>query len=889
MRLDTYKPVIQFSICLFLLWILSIQAPTTLAQEAENPWSVPYNLSKSGFSSKPSPIVDSTGVVHVIWLDSFDGYYYSAFVEGQWSQPRLIEFPFNERETMASSPIRLLNDDTGYIHAYWTGPRNTLYHSVVSETHIGSPGAWATPVEIARFVSGYDTAIDADGNTHLVYVRSQDEEGLPAGVYYRQSPDGYTWLRSQPIYLSPYFRSQEGNSHHVDISTTSVDDATRIFIGWDDPALNRVSIRRSNDGGETWDDPYDVARPGGAALAGNPFGILVWPKGDDTMVIWQTGVPEESCSTSYMTSEDGGESWGEAQFLLGNLLGCPTDSQFFESSDGAAILMTTIQDQVYLLAWNGVQWSESLVQSILGGFKDPATNALVTFQCPMAAIGGENMLYYAGCDPDGTGDVWITDRAIGLVADWFPPPPVWSKPSLLAGNAMKIFKPVSISDSSGRIHVLWTQEDQSESGERVTPIYYTRSGEEGWLTPVHILDSPDKSAEHLQIAIDSKDRLFLVWNGYRSGEIYFSWASAEQASTKSEWTDPLILPSLRTLNSSPSIVSTASGDLFVAYALTLNENRGIYLVSSSDGGVSWSSPMLVVDAVAAGLNMVDSPILSRTESGRLHLIFSQDSIPGDGKPVSIYYLFSDDDGATWSQPVQIVERTLDWFQMITPGGLNVQRFWQNVEQNVSSTWQNISTDDGVAWNRPVSVTSFGGIAGLVDVVFDPTGRLHLMQVVDDPPSRQILKHWIWDGEQWSAQEDMVLANTADIHTDFIDVVGAIDGRLGVSYVVEHSPVSEDQIPFELRYSERKIELPLLSPTSGANQSPTPQPSVVETTESVVTEAPIPQITSTPIAEQPGGGSRPLNLTVIGLGVGWFLVMAIVVGAFIFELRRRRKK
>jgi len=216
---DQRGRVIVFS-ALLLLVISILQSSNASAQEVENAWSQPYNLSKSGATSDPSPVVDSTGVVHVIWLDDFAGYMYSALANGEWSEPNAMLFPFNQGDAAATSPVELVNDHTGFIHAYWIGLRNTLYHSVVAEQSFGNPGSWAGTVEIARFVSGFDTTVDAEGNLHLAYVRHQDDEGLLAGVYYRQSRDGYTWSSNLPVYLSPYYRAEFEETHHVDISVT---------------------------------------------------------------------------------------------------------------------------------------------------------------------------------------------------------------------------------------------------------------------------------------------------------------------------------------------------------------------------------------------------------------------------------------------------------------------------------------------------------------------------------------------------------------------------------------------------------------------------------------------------------------------------------------------
>jgi hypothetical protein len=172
--------------------------------------------------------------------------------------------------------------------------------------------------------------------------------------------------------------------------------------------------------------------------------------------------------------------------------GCPTENEFFESSEGAAILMTTIQDQVYLLAWNGVQWSEPQVQIVLSGFKDPETNSLVTLSCRKAASGGENRLYYTGCDPDGTEDIWITDRPIGSTSDWFPPEP--------AGHLLRwpvipwLFYP-AYQRFNRLIHV-FGQEDRLDSGIcSQSTIPAVKRVEAGSYS-----EFADK-AEHLQVAM----------------------------------------------------------------------------------------------------------------------------------------------------------------------------------------------------------------------------------------------------------------------------------------------------------------------------------------------------------------------------------------------------
>jgi len=882
------KQVFKLGALLLLLGIIGLQSQVVLAQETGNPWSEPYNISKSGSTTNPNIVVDSSGVVHAAWYDNFSGYMYSRYESGAWSDPVSVVFPFSEGRALAKKPVTLISDQKGTIHAFWIGQGNNFYYASVDENNFGSPGAWRS-VEVDNVVTGFDVALDERGNMHIAYVKGQDEEDLPAGIYYRQLKDGYLLSPRQSIYVSPYFRSDVLlTQHHVDVSATPTDESTRVFIGWDDPVRNQVSIRRSDDNGESWGDPFDVAPTDGTVSSGKQFGILIMPEGNDTLVLWHNGVPKESCTTSFIWSTDAGISWSEPQPMLSNLAGCPTDNQFFESTDGTDILMTTIIDQVYLLAWNGVQWSEPLVQDKLSGFIDPVTNSLVTLSCRRSIMDSENRLYHTGCDPEGTGDIWILDRVLGSVADWFPPDPAWSKPSPLASNSFEIFKPVSITDSTSRTHVFWTQIDQSETSERVTKIYYTSTSEDGWLTPGDIQNSPDGEPIDIQIAIDSKDRLLLVWAGHLSGEIYFSWASADKASSPTEWEDPITLPSINPINSSPTILVSPADNIFVAYSLSLNENRGIYLVNSSDGGNTWSSPSLVVDAVAAELNMVDSPILTQTESGRLHLVFSQNAVPGDREPVALYYVASDDNGVTWSQPIPIVERPLEWFSLVSLARSQVHNLWQAVFSTVSSIFQASSQDEGANWAEPVNVSNFGGLLGMVDAVSDQVSRLHLLQIVDDPNRGKVLNHWTYEGESWSVQEELTITSAKDININSIDATTTRDGRLITFFVTEDTSVVEDQMPFQLLFSERIVSLPLVIPTSEPIQTPTPQPVATSTLVITATQEPPPIVTPTSVDEQSGGSNKPLNISTIGLIAGWLFVMILVVGAFVFELRRRRK-
>lgn len=135
---------------------------------------------------------------------------------------------------------------------------------------------------------------------------------------------------------------------------------------------------------------------------------------------------------------------------------------------------------------------------------------------------------------------------------------------------------------------------------------------------------------------------------------------------------------------------------------------------------------------------------------------------------------------------------------------------------------------------------------------------------------------------------MTITSAKDININSIDATTTRDGRLITFFVTEDTSVVEDQMPFQLLFSERIVSLPLVIPTSEPIQTPTPQPVATSTLVITATQEPPPIVTPTSVDEQSGGSNKPLNISTIGLIAGWLFVMILVVGAFVFELRRRRK-
>jgi hypothetical protein len=264
----------------------------------------------------------------------------------------------------------------------------------------------------------------------------------------------------------------------------------------------------------------------------------------------------------------------------------------------------------------------------------------------------------------------------------------------------------------------------------------------------------------LSLTTDNLGRLFIVWVDQESGDLLFSWGNSSRADIPLEWTSPIILPSLAKLNSSPEILVDSSSNIVVAYAVTLNENRGIYMVRSDNLGVTWSAPLQIFDAMSSEWDAIDRPKLALTSDGRLHTLFLRYSISGGMHPIGLYYSQSEDGGTIWSEPVEISDRPVIWHQMIVGRDQTLNLLWQEKYEQATTNLHRISTDTGLTWNNPTVVSSTRDTLVSIDAGIDSNGQVHLLQLIGS--GELMIQEWIMDGLHWSSQEsDLIYRNSEE--------------------------------------------------------------------------------------------------------------------------------
>ncbi|GAG94269.1 unnamed protein product, partial [marine sediment metagenome] len=235
-------------------------------------------------------------------------------------------------------------------------------------------------------------------------------------------------------------------------------------------------------------------------------------------------------------------------------------------------------------------------------------------------------------------------------------------------------------------------------------------------------------------------------------------STVEQAGSSGGWLPAGTLPK-DGIASWPQLAMDASGTLYLLYSISINENRGLYIMTSNNSGETWSQPNRVFDAVSAGWGLVDHPTLAVTPDGVLHAAWVKGSPDGSASPQGIYYASSTDGGLTWSDSLKVAEPGHDWPRLVS-FNRQLQLFYSKLADH--GVWQrwvtyNGNTEDPQGWGTPVNLPGWSNISAPFGVAVsgdsgsaeDPAGALHLVGV--DIPTGS-LRYSAWEGERWSQTE-----------------------------------------------------------------------------------------------------------------------------------------
>jgi hypothetical protein len=330
--------------------------------QADPGWSKPVNLSLSGTATAPVLVIDSSNVLHAIWVDEANkvyGYRYSRSVDGvTWSQPRKADYPFDPN---GAPPVFLASAD-GWIYIFWIS-NNALFYARVTPVTISDPTLWSLSTGLlAKNVANYDVIQDSQGTIQLAYIHDLDTPKAPAGVYYRQSgANGVSWSNEVELYESDYYRSATGSETSVRIAASNGPSGERVYVAWDNRPEKRVFMAASENGGQDWGEAQQIKGAEDTGGVDTPFNINVAASGDKVLITWQAGEPGGGkCAVLSQWSQDDGKTWGSVVAALPGRTTCPVSPKFVFQKDN---YFDTISSARIVYMWSDVSREEGTATS----------------------------------------------------------------------------------------------------------------------------------------------------------------------------------------------------------------------------------------------------------------------------------------------------------------------------------------------------------------------------------------------------------------------------------------------------------------------------------------------------------------------------------------------
>lgn len=311
----------------------------------------------------------------------------------------------------------------------------------------------------------------------------------------------------------------------------------------------------------------------------------------------------------------------------------------------------------------------------------------------------------------------------------------WSPQSKIPGYFSRTLPPKMVVDQDRTVHAFATMpltDDPADGASEDYAIYYSQwTLKDGWSKPNDILLSPVKQQARVEgVFLDHAGVIHLVFFGgdEQTGNLYYTWAPAQYAGRATAWAEPVVIGEKPITPDAAVLAGDGQGNLVTVYSGNLGEGNSLYAVYSEDGGVTWSEPGLVFSTYTLTEQVFDLQTYLGA-SGALHMVWNVTD--STGQNVGGYYAQMNNlHDRVWTTPIPIdtsVGLGLAIPAVIEYKGSIIIVYNNGVPDMVPPVqWMRRSDDGGKTWSPPIRpFPNHIGRNGTISLVVDGAGVLHV--------------------------------------------------------------------------------------------------------------------------------------------------------------------
>lgn len=334
----------------------------------------------------------------------------------------------------------------------------------------------------------------------------------------------------------------------------------------------------------------------------------------------------------------------------------------------------------------------------------------------------------------------------------------WSEPILLSETESGNTSPNLATGPSEQVYAAWIYNSPGAI-ETIGSIYVAVGQGGEWGEPVDVI-APygNRGLSNLKACASDDDYLYLIW---QEQSVWISSAPLSDPLNLHSWSEPVevISPLRRDLGIADLAIDT-HGVLHVSYP----DEQIVNYTFSSDGGLTWSSPV-IIGGIQQSDQVIHGSRIAVDNVGRIFVAWNALQLPDGWPPQGVYVASSADGGESW-QVEQMEGLNHNYASLVTSADNETHLVW-NTAVGLGGRYHSISRDGGASWTEPNRFTELSGSTQLfISLMFDSWDTLHLATIADGTVGgtqhSQSPFYMSWNGA-WSSPELIVSLPLGDAH------------------------------------------------------------------------------------------------------------------------------